>query len=236
MERFEPRKADISQFFNRSEGKSPKTVSWYNETLEDFIRYLEKEGLAPTLAVADELAVRRYILDLQSKEVRGRPISSDSVNCRMRALRAFYHWLHQQKYTRGHLLEHLRPPKAEEKIPELLTETEIARLFAGFNPFTALGARNIAILAVVLDGGLRLSELVELRDENAKFRRLCQGSGQGWQRTVSHLGEQCPASPTALSSPFSTRTCEPSGDPLLPQLKWVPFDAVRSPEHACPTR
>ncbi|MCL5958835.1 MAG: tyrosine-type recombinase/integrase [Chloroflexi bacterium] len=177
------------EVFNRSEGKSRKTVAWYNETLQDFIRYLERQAIAPILAAADELAVRRYILDLQSREVNGKPLSSHSVNCRVRALRAFYNWLFQQKYTRRHLLEQLKPPKPEEKIPELLTEDEIARLFASFNPFTALGARNTAILALFLDGGLRLSELVNMKDDNAN---LSEGHvkvlGKGRKERIVILG------------------------------------------------
>ncbi|MBI4322172.1 MAG: tyrosine-type recombinase/integrase [Chloroflexi bacterium] len=157
------------EVFNRSEGKSPHTVQWYNATLTDFIRFLEKEGIPPTLAAADEMAVRRYILDLQTRKPHGRPISSYSVTSRVIALRAFYHWLFEQKYTKCHILAQLKPPKTEEKIPELVTDEETIRLFAVLNQFTFLGARNRAILALLLDGGLRRSELVELKDADAKL-------------------------------------------------------------------
>lgn len=183
---------DHFEVFNRSEGKSPYTVHWYNQTLEDFIRFLEKEKIAPTLAAADETVVRRYILDLQSRRPHGRPISSHSVASRARALRSFYHWLFQQKYTRRHLLENLKPPKTEDKIPELLTEEETARLFAAFNPHTMLGARNRAILALLLDGGLRRSELVELKDEGVKLSEgYVKVMGKGRKERIVTLGANC---------------------------------------------
>ena len=177
------------EVFNRSEGKSPKTVIWYNEALKDFIAFLEREGIASTLAAADEMAVRRYILDLQKRQIHGHPMSSHSVNTRVRALRAFYNWLYKQKYTKRNLLEQVRPPKVEEKIVKLLTEAEIGRLFAAFNANTALGARNTAILAILLDCGLRLSEAIDLKDEDAKLSEgYVKVMGKGRKERMVTLG------------------------------------------------
>lgn len=36
--------------FNRSEGKSPKTISWYSDTLLTFERFLENTGCSTLLA------------------------------------------------------------------------------------------------------------------------------------------------------------------------------------------
>ncbi|TAK34856.1 MAG: hypothetical protein EPO21_08250 [Chloroflexota bacterium] len=198
------------EVFNRSEGKSPKTVIWYNETLKDFIAFLEKEGIPPSLATADEMAVRRYILDLQNRKVHGRPISSHSVNSRVRALRVFYNWLYNQKYTKRNLLEKVRPPKAEEKIVELLTESEIARLFAAFNPNTALGARNIAIIATLLDCGLRRSEAIDLKDEDAKLSDgYVKVMGKGRKERMVTLGSTSQRALPHYHHPFRSEQANP---------------------------
>ncbi len=53
--------------FNRSEGKSPATGSFYNEKLTNFIRYLESQGIEPLLDNVGIANVRAFIRYLQEK-------------------------------------------------------------------------------------------------------------------------------------------------------------------------
>jgi len=49
---------------NRTEGKSPKTVGWYNEVLGLFIRWLGEDGSSTAIGDIDENTVRRFILHI----------------------------------------------------------------------------------------------------------------------------------------------------------------------------
>jgi len=40
--------------YNRAQGHSPRTVSWYTESLEEFIRHLQSQGRRAVLAALDE--------------------------------------------------------------------------------------------------------------------------------------------------------------------------------------
>ncbi|MBW1743357.1 MAG: hypothetical protein JRJ47_07990 [Deltaproteobacteria bacterium] len=53
--------------FNRSEGKSPATGSFYNEKLTNFIRYLKSRGIEPLLNNVGIADVRAFIRYLQEK-------------------------------------------------------------------------------------------------------------------------------------------------------------------------
>ena len=86
--------------------------------------------------------------------------SSHTLNNRVRALRAFFAWLHRRGYTKEHRLKDLRPPKVTEKVIEPLTSEEMVKIFASMNSNTLLGARNTAIYSLMLDTGPRLSEVV----------------------------------------------------------------------------
>ena len=59
----------ISHFeiHNRSEGKSPRTVQWYNEMLDMFYRWLKDEGLPTTLGSVGEMEARRFVLYIQKR-------------------------------------------------------------------------------------------------------------------------------------------------------------------------
>ena len=61
---------DLMEHFeihNRTEGKSPRTVEWYNLALGKFRNWLIEQGEPTVLSGLDELRVRRFLLDLQEK-------------------------------------------------------------------------------------------------------------------------------------------------------------------------
>ena len=139
---------------NKGEGKSPKTITWYTEMIAGFTRFLTGIGRRSVLAEFDILAVREFIIHEQE-----RSLSPYTVQGKVRALKAFASWLFNESYTTDHILYNLKMPKAPQNLIEPLTSTEIDQLVKIQNPLTALGCRNIAILVLLLDTGLRVSEL-----------------------------------------------------------------------------
>jgi site-specific recombinase XerD len=73
----------------------------------------------------------------------------------------------ERGYTRENILQTLKVPKAPENLIEPLTEREIEKLIGYQNPLTSIGSRNIAILILLLDSGIRVSELCSLKNEDA---------------------------------------------------------------------
>ena len=130
---------------NRSDGKSSRTVEWYNQTLDIFAGWLAEEEMSNCLDDIGEDEVRLFVLHLQGRKGLWSDASSHTVNNRVRALRGFFNLLYRQGYTECHRLENLKPPKVWQKEIEILTDDEIERVFASVNPNTAMGARNTAI-------------------------------------------------------------------------------------------
>ena len=157
--------------YNCSEGKSPRTVEWYSRVLRYFMRYLEDQGHSTNLGDLTLEVAREFVLHLQTRRKwDGHPFVSSpdgklaaiSVQNYVRGLRAFFSWLHREGYTEEHILARLKPPKAPQKLVEVLTEEEIARILACLDADTASGCRNMAMVITFLDCGLRLSELTGL--------------------------------------------------------------------------
>ena len=106
-------------------------------------------------------------MDLQSRPgIKAKAMSSHAINNRVNALRSFFSWLHQQGYTEGRVLRDLEQPKTSKLVIEPLNHEEIQRLFAATNANTVLGARNSAIISLMLDTRLRLSEAAELKERD----------------------------------------------------------------------
>ena len=165
------RLAQHYEAFNKSEGKSPRTVEWYSRVIGYFTTYLKAQGGSTQLGDIDVHVVREFILYLQNRtrwaDHPWKPhpqgnLAPVSIQNYVRGLRAFFAWLHREGYTEVHLLADLKPPRVPQKLTEVLTEDEIRRILACLDPDTATGCRDRAMVVLFLDSGLRLSELTNL--------------------------------------------------------------------------
>jgi integrase/recombinase XerC/integrase/recombinase XerD len=168
----------------KSEGKSPKTISWYEEMASIFIRYLESSGISPVLANFNLVNVRDFVVYEQNRE-----LSPYTVQARVRALKAFSSWLFSEQYTEENILANLKMPKAPVRMVEPLTPDEISTLITAQNSLTAIGSRNVAILITFLGTGIRESELSNLHFEDAHIEQgYLKVMGKGSKERVVPIG------------------------------------------------
>ncbi len=153
----------ITQFAhsNRAEGKSPKTILWYSEMLQGFNSFLKSGGFGGILSEFSIEHVREFVVHEQE-----RGLSPFTVQGKVRALKAFSSWLHREGYISDNLLSHLKLPKVPNNLIKPLSNAEIESLLSYYNPLTTIGCRDISILIVMMDTGVRLSELSGLRFED----------------------------------------------------------------------
>ncbi len=184
--------------FNKTVGKSARTVEWYEQKLELFERYL---GPDACLADVSILNVRGYIAELQERTQRNPnnphtrmegPLSSSYINGIVRGLRAFSTWLNEDGYTDTNILKPLKPPKATQKVKEVLTDEEVKRLLAAFDRDEPFGARGFAMIWTILDCGLRAFEICGLHTENAHLEQgYLKVLGKGNKERLVPIGQTC---------------------------------------------
>jgi site-specific recombinase XerD len=187
------------QVFNKTTGKSPHTVRWYDERLELFQRFVGPTANLTDVAVP---TARAFIAHLQERTTKNpnnpfvlnkaTPLSSSYIQGFARALRAFSTWLHEDGYTDTNTLKPLKPPRIQQKVVEVLTDDEVKRLLATFDQEDPFGGRNFAIIWTLLDCGLRASELCSLKMDDA---HLAQGYlkvlGKGNKERLVPIGHRC---------------------------------------------
>jgi len=151
---------------NVAEGKSPKTTAWYRDMLTLFSRFLKTKQYPPGFSGLNIDTVREYIIYLRQKPkfeghpytpVQAKLISPRTVQCHVRALKAFSSWLYADGYTIDNRLKNLKIPKAPVLVVEPLTPEEIKKVTASIDKKSPTGTRNYAIFATLLDTGLRAS-------------------------------------------------------------------------------
>lgn len=172
---------------NKAEGKSSKTVAWYTEMLGSFTRFVLLIGQEPVLANFNPTNAREFIVHEQ-----GRGLSPFTLQAKVRALKSFSSWFFREDYAEDNPLSNVKLPKAPSRIMQPLTKEEIDSLLNYQNPLnslTAIRSRNIAILIMLLDCGLRVSEICNLQFADAHIEEgYLKVLGKGNKERVVPIG------------------------------------------------
>lgn len=177
-ERMEVTLATLIDLFlatKQTEGKSPRTISWYRDFLSRFMRFTTNGHETRLREISIDTA-REFIASLQSQTARfvGHPkhpeqeggLSPSTIHGYVRALKALGTWLHEEGFTTTNIFTRLKRPKVPQPMIRILSEDEVKTIFDKINPNCFLGARLHAMAILLLDTGIRASELCTLTLEN----------------------------------------------------------------------
>lgn len=151
-------------------GHSPKTISHYRDTFKSFGVFLEEKDHPATTVVFTTTVMNEFALWLRStptKGWRGETTRSEAgIRGTMTDLRAFAKWMLEE----GHIAT--LPKVPVNKLPEvffpILNDEELDAVFGTkqLSLKTEIGIRNRAMIAFMLDTGVRRTEVanLELKD------------------------------------------------------------------------
>ncbi|GAI81612.1 unnamed protein product, partial [marine sediment metagenome] len=80
----------------------------------------------------------------------------------VRTLRAFFNWLVVEGLAQNNPAKDLKPPKVTRKVVSTLSDDEIGTILNVFSTSPS-DARNQTLFMILLDTGLRIGELVNLK-------------------------------------------------------------------------
>jgi len=174
--------------------RSPKTISWYVEILSRYFTFLESKNLTKPLSELGKEELRAYIQHLQKsarwennvhiKTERGK-MSPYSVQGHVRAVKAFWSWLANEGYVEKNMLAGFPLPKVPQYVVKTLTIDHLKKLLAAIDRSTAIGARYYALLMLLLDTGLRVSEAVKIKMNDVDLKHgLITVLGKGQKERV----------------------------------------------------
>ena len=163
------------------EGKSPRTVQAYAETLRVFRRIVTAANLPTTMGGFVAADVYRFL-----KAIMDSPVSLGTRHRRFRETRAFFSWCVRMGYVPKHPFTGIPNVRVEQKVIQPFSEEEIQQLLDACDAATAFGCRNRAIILLFLDTGMRALELlrVAVDDVHWESRRIHIRHGKGRKQRV----------------------------------------------------
>lgn len=164
-------------------GLSQNTVEAYRRDLLAFSAWLVQ--FDTDLAAATQQDIQRY----QSQRMReGRKVRSEARL--LSTLRRFYRYLVREDIRDTDPSAQLESPRLGKPLPDSLTEQEVEDLLTQPNITDVLGLRDRTMLEVLYASGLRVSELVGLKQEQLNMRQgLVRCIGKGNKERLVPLGE-----------------------------------------------
>jgi len=168
----------------QTEGKSPKTIEWYTSFPLRFLRFLEKNELPTRLNRIEKSHIRQFILYLQ-QEARtprtNRPLSGATVQGYVHTLKAFSSWAIREEYILPGHFGRITVPKAQSKIINTFSSEQVKQLVSLCHMSNRNRRLNLAMLMLLLDTGLRVSELVNIGPE-----KTGGGNTQAWRSWLEY--------------------------------------------------
>jgi integrase/recombinase XerC len=141
---------------------SEHTLTAYQTDLRQFVDFLRQTEILTAPSAVSYQDIRGWIIFLMETGLHPR-----SINRKIATLRAFFGFLCDHDYREDNPCDFLQSLKTPERLPEVIREQELQVLFTQ-SPFpqNREGLRDQAILEVFYGCGLRLFELIHLREDD----------------------------------------------------------------------
>ena len=142
---------------------SPHTVLSYKNDLSQFEIYLKKT-YEEAASSATYGMVRSWIVDLVEKKLD--PLS---VNRKIASLRSYYKFLMKQETISKSPMMKIKVLKTKKKLPQFVKEPDMNAVLDHEFPDTHEGWRSRLILELLYGTGMRLSELINLKENQVNL-------------------------------------------------------------------
>lgn len=173
---------------------SPKTIIYYKQTIGYFIDFLGDKNIN-SVVVSD---YNNYVIYLRNKNVvnnnieKNKKLSTETIRTRAISVKAFFNFLYSHKYIKNNIFEGVKSFKYGKKVINILSNSQIIDILNYYDENTFLGSRNLLIISLFLDAGLRLSEVVGLNvsDIHVDLNCVCvlgKGNKQRYVPLSSHI-------------------------------------------------
>ena len=154
---------DEFEFHCQSRKLSPKTTRNYTKQINYLLTFLAKEEQIHHIEDVEPRHIKAFLLKM-SKSGR----KANYINDLLKAYKVFFRYAHEEGYTKTLLTEKIHNVQKPKVIIRTFSDEELKRLSAYYHGHDFLSIRNKTIMLLLIDTGIRLSELTGLTEEQVK--------------------------------------------------------------------
>ena len=172
----------FEQYLKIERGLSINSINSYFLDVQALVLF-HKENSSCTPLNCSKEDVQRFLYE-EAKEVEAR-----SQARRISGLKSFFNFLIFEGYREDSPVDLIESPKLGQKLPTVLSLSEIEQLLDCIDLSHAQGHRNRAIIETLYGSGLRVSELVDLKISDLYFdENMMLINGKGDKQRLVPLG------------------------------------------------
>jgi site-specific recombinase XerD len=190
----------------QTEGKSPRTVEYYQENLRRFLWYAKEQGWSDDIRLLTEWQIRQFLGYVVNEMHRWGLVGKGSETSRHKVcystahhyfvvLSCFFSWLLEEGFASENPMAHIKMAKPKLKVIVPYTPEEIRKMLAVCDydyqhNAKFLASRNQAIVLILVDTGVRLSELTGIMLHSLdKERGRIKIHGKGGKERIVRIGQ-----------------------------------------------
>ncbi|MBI3193700.1 MAG: site-specific tyrosine recombinase XerD [Ignavibacteriae bacterium] len=147
-------------FLNFEKSVSKNTYQSYHLDLKRYLAYLDSDGITSIENITDDF-ISSFLASLYDLG-----LSAKSVARNLSAIKGFHKFLVREGITKHNPTENVETPKLARKLPDVLHQHEIEKILSQPNTTELLGIRDKAMLETMYACGLRVSELITLKQSD----------------------------------------------------------------------
>jgi site-specific recombinase XerD len=144
--------------FLRAANRSEATIRVYLQALDYFTRWAHEAGIADDIRAIERRHIEDWMVQLRAGGARPATLSNY-----YRGLQQFWKWLVDDGELTGSPMAHTATPQVPEQPPPVLRHEEIKALLDACAGSTFAARRDTAIVRLLLETGMRLGELAEMK-------------------------------------------------------------------------
>lgn len=176
---------DFENYLKSVRKYSLNTINSYISDINIFLEYLHIQKL--NYKDVNHEVIRSYLKYLDEKKYK-----NSSINRILSSLNDYYNYLTKCKVTKYNYFEDINRPRKEKRLPNFINYSEYMSLLATVekeeNEF--LKARNLLLLEILFDTGLRVSEAVNIEINNInKKEQSIKVLGKGNKERIVYYGD-----------------------------------------------
>jgi integrase/recombinase XerD len=189
--RFEALVLDFLAYMEFERGLARNTLQAYRTDLLQYGTFLAKRGVGAAEATGADVA--DFLAGLATGNGQPR-CSASTIHRKTACLRSFYRHLRREEIVTEDPTAKLSPPRRGQRLPEVLSYSEVKRLLETPRGSEPGPLRDRALLEVMYACGLRASEVVGLEVTDVDLRRgFVRAHGKGSKERIVPLGRQAAA-------------------------------------------